>query len=302
MKKEDLLLVFEFLATALKPDVVEEKSTKTIKEIYGDYDFNDYDYKKIRPEPEVASEDKAGYHKSEPIVEKTETLTEKVQDLINSSKPKISETQKMIDEIKEKETSTKVLDTDNKTVKIIKTEAVRVKEIMDMIDGSKVYKKTKPETELEKVLKDYQRNIASQISMLEANIRDSLATPEQRKLFREFVKMENFKANKDLDRIEYFLDNPGVENPYEAKDEGPILDVLDKPKTSVVGDWKVPVSDEILAKSTVPQMIKDIMVKPNIPTSVSVKIEDGQVKFKEEFKHGLGSVKKYGFDGKEIKE
>lgn len=287
MKKEDLLLVFEFLATALKQDVVEDKPKDK------PYKFEDYfpETKKLEPEVIKAVD--------EPKIKPTSNNLDDFKEIREKTK---TSTEKWVDNLQKENTATEILPEDNKTVKIIKTEAVRVKEIMDMIDGSKLYKKNKPESEIEKVLRDYQRNIASQISLLEANIRDSLATPEQRRLYREFVKMENFKANKDLDRIGYFLDNPGVENPYEAKDEEPKPEAKSELKTSVVGDLKIPVLDDLIKKSTVPQIIKDVMVRPSVPTSVSVKIENGEVKFKEEYKNGLGPNKKFGFDGQEIKE
>lgn len=279
MKKEDLLLVFDFLATALKQDVVEEKQVEPVKEIYEDYDYVDNVLIK----------------KDEPDVECEET------ELVEESKPHSYEDFKGVID------GTKILDGDNNTVKTIKKESVRIKEIMDVIDAGKVfpYKKAKtPETDIEKILREHEKNIASQIILLESKVRDSLATPEQRNHFKEFIKMENFRANKDLDRIWYFLDNPGLENPYQGVGEIKNLDKdVDEPeKTKVVGDLNIPISEEILAKSNVPQMIKDIMIKPKVPTSVSLTVENGEVKLKEEFKNGLGPDKKYGYDGKEIKE
>jgi hypothetical protein len=260
MKKEDLLLVFEFLATALKQDVVEEKHVKSEKAI--NYDFNDYDYEVKKSEPEVTKtelEDKAGFHKSEPIPEQVVKPVDE---------PKIKSTSNSLEDFKKIREETKVLDTDNKTVKVIKTEAVRIKEIMEMIDNGKIYpykKKTTPaEDSIAKALREHQQSIASQLSALESKLRDSIATPDQRRLFKEFVKMENFKAHRDLDRIGYFLDNPGVENPYEGKDEEPKSEAPIKVKTSEVGDLKIPVLDDLIKKSTVPQIIKDVMVKPTV--------------------------------------
>lgn len=286
MKKEDLLLVFEFLATALKQDVVVEKPKDK------PYKFEDYFPVTTKVEPVVENEDKVDIIIDTIPKSPTEIIVNKYNNDVNAIKGLTDET--------------KVLDTDNKTVKVIKTEAVRIKEIMDMING-KVYpykkKSSVTETELDKALKLHQQNISSLINGLESKLRDSLVTPDQRRQFKKFVQMENFKAYKDLERIGYFLDNPGVNNPYEGKDEEPVQDVIDtETKTTLVGENKIPISNEMLAKSTVPQMIKNIMINSDVPTSVSVKIEDGQVKFKEEYKNGLGAVKRYGFDGKEIKE
>jgi hypothetical protein len=225
MKKEDLLLVFDFLATALKQDV-DEKQLEPVREIYEDYDYvGNVLNTKVEPE------DKGGYHKTEPI-------TEKVQELVEETK-----------------TSTEVLPNDNKIVKVIKTEAVRIKEIMDMIDDGKVfpYKKAKtPEIVIEKVLKEHQQNVANLINSLEMKVRDSLATPEQRNHFKEFVKMESFKTVQDLNRIEYYLNNPDLDNPYEGIGETKNLDKL-------VDDTEK--NKEILDKSKLPQEIKDIMAK-----------------------------------------
>lgn len=287
MKKEDLLLVFDFLATALKQDVVEEsvKSLKSEKAI--DYDFNDYDYevKKSDPEPEEIKTD------------------------IEESKPKLTETkfnaEKWHEDFQEKNNSTEILTTDNKIVKHIKTEAVRVKKIMDMIDSGKIYrlkpKLSTAEDSINKVLKEHQQSIAAQLSALESKLRDSLATPEQRRLFREFVKMENFKANKDLNRIEYFLNNPGLENPYEGKED----DVKPNPIEKVNKDGSSYVDPKFsIEKSKSPKEIKTILTPEILKTLMGVTPGNGPttVKFKEEYKHGLGPNKKFGFDGQEIKE
>lgn len=310
MKKEDLLLVFEFLATALKQDVVEEKSIEPIVDL-SDYVYNGNYLNKVKYDPE----DEAEYNKSELITEKTETIVEepKISENVNSledfkeireeTKSKFNG-EKWFKEFKENETSTEILPTDNSMIRHIKTEAVRVKEIMNMIDGDKVFPKKQMSPELaaiDKVLKEHQRNVSTQISLLETKLRDSIATPEQRNLFKEFVKMEHFKSVKELNRIEYFLDNPKLKNPYVDVNEDKVPDEP-KEEAKVLPDFlKRPNPFEFIDENGISH-ITNPGIPGHIPTSISVKFEDGQIKFKEEFKHGLGPNKKFGIDGQEIKK
>lgn len=271
MKKEDLVLVFDFLATVLKQDNQEESKVDEQSEplSYGEYLYNGKYL--VKKESEAKEEDKAGYHKGTFITGETVSVTSEPKEFLAEPKPKTPTeiiVEKYNDDVNAIKGIAKEPKDEPKLIKTIKNESARVKQIIDMIENGKTYpfkKKTTPaEDAITRALRDHQQSIAAQLNALESKLRDSLATPEQRRHFKEFVKMENFKAHRDLDRIGYFLDNPGVPNPYEGKDEEPKVVEEDKPKTSEVGDLKVPVLDDVIKKSTVPQIIKDIMVKPNI--------------------------------------
>lgn len=221
MKKEDLLLVFDFLATALKQDSQEETKVEKQRESLSYDELGD----KVS-EPKAKEEDKTGYHVNF-ITGVTETIVEehKPSEVIIETNP-ITPTEKVVQGyINDINAIRGIKPDDNTFIKKITTESARVKELIDIVENGKTYpyiikKKTTPaEDAVNKALKEHQQSIAVQLNLLETKLRDSLATPEQRQMFKEFVKMETFKTKKELDRIEYFLNNPKLDNPYQVKDE-----------------------------------------------------------------------------------
>lgn len=202
MKKEDLLLVFDFLATALK----ENSATVTINE-------------------------------ENPIV-----------DEIVGIKPIENNNENMVEDT---------------FFKHFKTESSHVKNLIDKVDkhnNGYVTDKNDIDPALSQLLKDQYNSFTKTVFKIQSDLRDNIVSPEEKETFKNFVKLEDLKANQDLKKAEIECVDKSKKNIIKASkspniikdvmingdilDEGIITDVttdINDPKFEISKDGSKPV-------------------------------------------------------------
>lgn len=253
MKKEDLLLVFDFLATALKQDVVEEKQVEPVKEIYEDYDYvGNVLHKKLDPEP------------AEPIKESVPEPEEPVKNDVTGF------------------------------LREFKVHPDKIKTLMGKVSKEVI---SVPEDKLTRMFKEQERNLSNYVSKVHAELRDSMVSEEDKKAFKNFVNLDLIDAKQRLKAIDKELTNQANEKVSNKKnlikkeseeqleeDEPKIYPkAFEKPNPFESVDSNG--MSRVISESTLPGEIKKLM------SEASKIMTSNEVRFKDEFKNGLGSDK-----------
>lgn len=161
--------------------------------------------------------------------------------------------------------------------------SAHIKQLIDKVNP--IESSTRDEDKLTKFFKEQEKNLAIITNKIASELRDNTATMEQREEFKNFVRFNNSEAINDLRKKEIELNNlkqitpkKSVEDIVKEKDDKRIksLENYLKQNTNIESNKKSVIIDENIIR------------------------ENGMVRFKEEFKNGLGPVIKFGFDGRPI--
>lgn len=285
MKKEDLLLVFDFLATALRPEEVQPMK-------YEDAPKKSW-HEPVEVIPEIKVEEDKG---AEPPVELSKELNA----------------------IFEKEQ--KSLKHENDFLTKFKNESSYVKKLMAKVNESEnrigsLHSSSIGEDKTNKLLRQQQNAFDTMLGRIQNEVRDLVVTPEQKALFRNFVAVEDMKARQELDGIDRLIRQGKWKAPVDDEDAKP--DETDNErlikKVGIMLDTppKQEISEDVLRDSKVPQIIKDLMrskgpakvetdsvtiikeptVDDEVPSELIIKLKDGKPQVtRREFDGGNGQM------------